>query len=319
MVKVDQRVKKILKEIVPHEQVGLELGPLNNPVVLRSNDVSIYYADHMSTNELRRKYYDHSFDTDDIVNIDYVINAGSTLSESVQGKTFDYVVASHVIEHIPNIIGWLNDIGKTLKPNGVLSLVIPDKRFTFDVNRHLSVTGELLNAHLLNITSATPKMIYDHYIGFHHINSHDAWSGEVDGVMTKPDDDRINYAIDKVNTTLDGNYIDAHLYTFTPASFFEIMRQITVLGLISYEVESFSDTQDGEYEFFVSLRKSDKHISDIVKTMPNIATPDHLYDHKIKSLEVSNNELKNVINSIHNSRSWKVVEVLRHTFRLIKG
>jgi len=45
---------------------------------------------------------------------------------------FDYCLASHVIEHIPNPIAFFQSIAHLLKPGGVLSLAVPDKRYTFD-------------------------------------------------------------------------------------------------------------------------------------------------------------------------------------------
>jgi SAM-dependent methyltransferase len=39
--------------------------------------------------------------------------------------TFDRVVAVHVLEHLPNLPAALSEIGRLLKPDGVLSVVIP--------------------------------------------------------------------------------------------------------------------------------------------------------------------------------------------------
>jgi IS30 family transposase len=63
-----------------------------------------------------------------IVDIDYVIK--NSYSESLKNEPkFDYVIATHVIEHILQLILFFQDISKILNPNGKLCLSIPDKRF----------------------------------------------------------------------------------------------------------------------------------------------------------------------------------------------
>ncbi len=86
---------------------GLELGPLNNPVV-RKSDGDVRYLDHVDTEALRARYASHEgFDLDSIVPIDYVSWTGSIRSAVGDDGPFDYVIASHVIEHVPDLIRWL--------------------------------------------------------------------------------------------------------------------------------------------------------------------------------------------------------------------
>lgn len=125
-IDMDRRAHVI--ESIKLSGTGLELGPLYSPILSKS-ETEVYYVDHASTRVLRKKYKNHPFDVGKIVDVDYVLN-GKTLKKTITGSRFDYVVASHVIEHIPDIIGWLNDISSVLKTGGVLSLVIPDKRYT---------------------------------------------------------------------------------------------------------------------------------------------------------------------------------------------
>ncbi len=108
--------------------MGLEIGALSNPILTKS-EANIYYADHLSATDLREKYADEPVEQDKIVPVDYVLGDKS-LKSTIGRRRFDYVLASHVIEHIPDIITWLQDVSSILKPDGVLSLVIPDKRFT---------------------------------------------------------------------------------------------------------------------------------------------------------------------------------------------
>ena len=103
----------------------------------------IRYIDHVDTDELRARYATHvGFDIDAIVPIDYVTH-GSIYDTVGPDIPFDYVIVSHVIEHVPDVVGWLGDIRSVLSDDGVLSLAIPDHRRCFDALRSPTVTADL--------------------------------------------------------------------------------------------------------------------------------------------------------------------------------
>jgi len=58
--------------------------------------------------------------------------------EVVQDATQDFVIANHFIEHCQNPIGALQNMLRVLKPGGKLYLSIPDKRYTFDMDRPIT-------------------------------------------------------------------------------------------------------------------------------------------------------------------------------------
>ena len=112
------RQRRILHEIDIAHQKGLEVGPLTSPIVTKQLG-DIYYLDHLSTKLLKAKYKDDVIDEEEIVEVDYVLK--NSLSSTLKGQKFDYVVASHVIEHIPDFTKWLQEIAGVLKDGGVLS------------------------------------------------------------------------------------------------------------------------------------------------------------------------------------------------------
>ena len=89
---------------------GLEFGPLANPRV-RKHEGPIFYLDHMSTEQLRHKYAENETlrpNIGSLVEVDFVQHSGIRLADAVgDSAPFDYMIASHVAEHIPNLIGWL--------------------------------------------------------------------------------------------------------------------------------------------------------------------------------------------------------------------
>jgi hypothetical protein len=81
-----------------------------------------------------------------VVPIDFILkNAGW---DSI-ASGYDWIAAAHVIEHAPSMIDWLRSVGDTLKEGGILFLVVPDKRYTFDFFRPESTLGKIFEDHLI--------------------------------------------------------------------------------------------------------------------------------------------------------------------------
>src|SRR6266540_1796095 len=121
----EHRKSILINNVEINSLEGLEIGPLDKPLVTR-NDGQIKYLDYMSKEELIVRHAD-ACDPKNMVDIDYINSPQNELSTLIKEK-FDYVIACHVIEHIPNMIGWLNDVNKILKDGGYLFLAIPDRR-----------------------------------------------------------------------------------------------------------------------------------------------------------------------------------------------
>jgi SAM-dependent methyltransferase len=149
----------------------LEIGPLFRPFFLKS-EADVIYVDHADTEALRAKYKDDpKFDKSSIVDIDAVWGA-KTLAECVGiDRKFDCVIASHVIEHVPDLLAWLKEIESVLAADGEIRLVVPDKRFTFDYTRRLTELPEVLDAYLRQTRRPLPFNILDHVLNGRHGSS----------------------------------------------------------------------------------------------------------------------------------------------------
>lgn len=313
------RKKHVLKKIDVTQGLGLELGPLYSPIVTK-DEGRIFYVDHMSTKDLRKKYEGHGFDTKKIVDVDYVIG-NKTLKQTLKNRKFDYVIASHVIEHLPNMVAWLEEIASVLKPGGILSLAIPDKRYTFDISRKLSQPSEVIGAYVDGVTRATSSMIYDAVSEFKSVDPVRAWSGQVEDILKKPTQKQMLHAWETMQLNLDPKqYVDAHYFTFTPASFIDIIKHLMVHKLISFEIIYFKDTAHNELEFYVSLRKikGKRNTKEQLSTLPRIA-PNPLRrsqneiakDNEIDKLKNKLEQLNKELEQLYSSRSWKVTKPIR--------
>ena len=199
-------------------QTGIEIGPLVNPVV-RRGDSNVKYVDRASTEELREWYSrDSAINVDDIMEIDYIWGEQS-LAEATGGtEQFDYCVASHVIEHIPDLITWLGEIASILKVGGKACFAVPDKRYTFDYLRPLTVPADLVDGYLNKRRQPSYRHIYDHFSNFVELDINTAWSDDFDGSELVPQ----KSAMDTFNACIDakkgGKYIDSHCSVFTEKS-----------------------------------------------------------------------------------------------------
>jgi len=162
---------------------GLEIGPLHTPRFPRSR-YEVHYVDHASTEDLRAKYASDAFmadHLDEIVEVDFVWSGGARLLDVVgDAAPFDWVFASHVIEHAPDMIGWLRDVGSVLADGGRLCLAIPDKRLCFDVNRDLTTMADLVDAHLRGLSAPGFRQIYDFHSRIIEVDAAALWAGTAD-------------------------------------------------------------------------------------------------------------------------------------------
>src|SRR5437879_5294850 len=106
---------------------GIEIAPYFNPFLAKS-EFNIVYTDYVSTEDLRNKAAGNPTAVNRAVpEIDFVWKPGKPLKQCIgTAEPFDYALASHVVEHVPNTIGWLNDIFSILKDGAVLALIIPN-------------------------------------------------------------------------------------------------------------------------------------------------------------------------------------------------
>ena len=144
-------------------RTGLEIGALHHPVV-DHRGARVLYVDHASTEQLRAKYADDPA-VGDMVDVDVVWGDRSLRTELAaalgEAAAVDFVVASHVVEHVPDLVGWLAELTDVLRPGGVLALAVPDKRFCFDARRRTTDVAEVLDAHLSGRTRPTLAATFD--------------------------------------------------------------------------------------------------------------------------------------------------------------
>ena len=236
------------------EKQGLEIGPLHKPIIPKKG-TGVLYADHLPTEKLRDKYRNSErVSNDQIQDVDIVVGA-SGLKDAVGSRRFHYVLASHVIEHVPNPLGWFNDIYGFMEPGGILSLAIPDKRYCFDRLRGLTTATDWIGAWMQKTTKPTPVQILDFLSNVVQHNGDMFWPEKIgphDLTHLHHPREALRIAVEALDSD---EYRDVHCWVFTPGSFSNILRRLSVFGLLDFYVANFHD--NGSPEFFVQLQKPD--------------------------------------------------------------
>lgn len=106
---------------------GIEIGGLGRPLPVPLG-VKVKYVDRLSRAGLLAHYQDMGGGR--IAEPDIVDDA-QTLT-SIADNSQDFVIANHVIEHLPNPILFFHNAFRVLKPGGVLFFALPEKTRTFD-------------------------------------------------------------------------------------------------------------------------------------------------------------------------------------------
>ncbi|MCW2968114.1 MAG: Methyltransferase type 11 [Solirubrobacteraceae bacterium] len=123
---------------------GIEIGAFAWPQRLPPG-ARARYVDWTDKAELVR-LYDTGFVRERAVPETDVVDDATTLA-SFADAALDFVVASHVLEHIEDPIGALENMLRVLRPGGILFLILPDARETFDAARERTTVEHLVRDH----------------------------------------------------------------------------------------------------------------------------------------------------------------------------
>jgi SAM-dependent methyltransferase len=127
-------------------------------------------------------------------------------------NTLDYVIASHVLEHVANPVAALAEWYRVLRPGGIIYLLVPDRRYTWDRGRALTSVEHMLE----DYRRCTPPSDATHI---------DDFVGDVDWAEWCPTvpADEVPEKKREVATILHANVargeeINIHFHTFEPAN-----------------------------------------------------------------------------------------------------
>jgi SAM-dependent methyltransferase len=88
-----------------------------------------------------------------LVQADLIVDI--TKMQAFAKESLDFIIASHVIEHVPDPFAVFAAAARTLRPHGSLMLIVPDQRRTFDARRQTTSIARLAAEHFEGDASAS--------------------------------------------------------------------------------------------------------------------------------------------------------------------
>jgi len=283
-----------LTRFLTPQQLGIEIGPYWNPLVPKRLGFNCVILDVFDAAELRRLAADDpNIAKDTLAHIEEVDLVGTctNMAELVAKKyslgSFDYIVSSHNMEHMPDPITFLQECQKVLKPNGILSIAVPDRRTCFDYFRPHSTLMDWLEAYFEKRDRPTAAQLFRQ----NSLHSRLFRNGQEIGSFTLEDNpaqirplQSLKQAFDAwkaYEANPDTVYRDVHCWAFTPSSLELILRDLGFLGLIHMEIQQVTATYGNE--FFLRLRNLD------ASSTPAVSTTD-FYEQRRKLMHQINDE-----------------------------
>jgi SAM-dependent methyltransferase len=234
---------------------GVEIGPLISPIVSKEES-EVFYVDHADRETLQAKYAnDPNVDIQKIVPVDAVWGDRTLRECFADNCRFDYVIASHVLEHVPDMLGWMREIADILRPGGRLILAIPDRRFTFDYLRQTTRLSEVIDAYLRRNRRPMPAQIFDFNANAVEIDMIAAWENRINPASLKHYAN-LRYALDRsIESVRDGKYVDGHCWVFTPSSLAAILADLVDLDLLPYKCLHLHEPERNTNEIVLILER----------------------------------------------------------------
>lgn len=195
---------------------GIEIGALHNPLQVPPA-AQVKYVDRLSVAELRRHYPELTAEA--LIEPDIICD-GEEL-ETIPNASQDFVIANHFIEHCQNPIKAFGNMLRVLRPEGILYLAIPDKRYTFDRTRPLTTLDHVRRDYQEGPEWSRRGHFEEtvHYCALEAPPDQAAFDQHVQHLLD------INYSI--------------HYHVWTPLQFFELLVALRSEFSFEFEVESF--------------------------------------------------------------------------------
>ena len=222
--------------------LGLEIGPSWRPLLPKAGGYNVRVADHLDQAGLVAKY-EGVRPTKAIEPVDYVLT-GPKLSDAIDER-FDWIVGSHVLEHTVCLITFLREAEALLRPGGVLSLAIPDRRYCFDRFRERASLGRVIDVFRANPVVHTEGSVLEH-----HLNAV-AKAGSISWDATKAGTFRrvhtVEEGLERAAQASGGEYVDVHNWVFTPNHLRLLLVDLQTLGFIGLREFAYHETIGSEF------------------------------------------------------------------------
>ncbi|MEI9404181.1 class I SAM-dependent methyltransferase [Mesorhizobium argentiipisi] len=259
-----QRLDQLRRHLDKETMIGIEIGPFFNPVAPKSEGWNTVVVDTQDGQALRAAARNHTEEVirqrvGNIEDVD-IVWSGQPLDVVALERNpggYDFLVASHVIEHTPDMLSFLQQCSRLLKPEGIISLGVPDMRKCFDLLKAPTGIREILAAHRERRVRHVPETLFEARSRAAMRGNKGAWvSGDQSAIgLAHPFDHALqSYKEDLANSSTPGPYVDAHAWFFTPSLFQLVVMELHAMGLLSLKIAWLEENLGSE--FIVQMRRA---------------------------------------------------------------
>lgn len=278
-----------LKSFIDLENTeGLEIGAFDLPTVPKELG-HCEYADFRSAEELVQ-YWNTPPET--VVPVKYIINRDTALHRQIDRK-FDYIILCHVIEHVPNVIAYIQSLRKLLKPNGIILITCPDKRRTEDLSRPSTTVEHLLADYYYN--AGYPAL--DHVL-----ESGKAWIEEVKQKSLSSSKEFYEWAC----TYYESGLVDTHCHVWQDDELFSQIEYLIKGGVIDGLKVVGKFPNDPDYNEFALVLQARKFKNpQASKPKSNLSEVEKLRVELSRTLDELH-KTQEIIRAMETSKFWKL-------------
>lgn len=138
---------------------GLEIGALHEPTELPAG-CTVSYFDVVDAATAARNFPE--IDAARLVAVEFIGDLDHDGLQQFGENRFDFVILSHVLEHVANPIKVVAEVFRITRPGGLVVIAVPDKDFTFDRPRALTSFEHVWNDYVTGVRENAD----DHYLDF---------------------------------------------------------------------------------------------------------------------------------------------------------
>lgn len=253
--------EELLRKDITKEQLGLEIGPSYHPIVSKKEGYRVETVDWLDRQGLQEHYKGHGVDIDAIEEVDYVWKGGSYYQLIGKKEYYDYIIASHMIEHTTDFLGFLQDCFNLLKPDGILRLAVPDKRYCFDHFRDVTGLAEVINNYYQPSALQSVGSVAEYHLNVVKYKDNISWCRPAGTEESSDKHYVFVHSVDDAKRIMrlvheKKEYRDIHHYVFTPLSFELLIMDLRILELLNLEIVEMTEPEGNE--FIVTMKKSNR-------------------------------------------------------------
>jgi SAM-dependent methyltransferase len=230
---------------------GVELGPGHHPFPLPFGGATVRYVDRWEPTE-NRALFPELGEEAPFPEPDVVANLDTDRLTSIPSGSLDFVIASHVLEHLAEPLGQIEEIHRVLRDGGTVLILLPDRHHTFDLHRQPTSLDHLIVEYRQRVTTVDDEHIEE------FMRNTDAWSP--DWSESERQDAMETHRRRSI-----------HVHCWSESEFLPVLEHtMTAMGMRWELLDTlFVEEVPGSLEFGVVLRKTTLEV-------PREALVDHL-------------------------------------------